>query len=326
MRPPSSQGAPRGTRAVAVLALFTGISALDAQSPSAARQVAVTIDDLPAVCTCKSEAWSELTDGLLEALRETHVPAIGFVNEGKLYPGREDGEPPDPERVGLLQRWLDAGLELGNHSFSHPDLHSTPPARFEANVLRGEEVTRQLDPERSVRYFRHPYLHTGRTLQIKRDLEAFLVEHGYRVAPVTIDNAEWIYARAFDVALDTERRELADKVSGAYLDYMLRQTAYFEEQSRKLLGRELRQILLLHANRLNAAVLGDLLDRLAKRGYAFISLAQALEDVAYRRLDEYTGTAGMSWIQRWAWAEGHRGDWFSGEPEVEDWVRELSGL
>ncbi|MEM6705823.1 MAG: polysaccharide deacetylase family protein [Acidobacteriota bacterium] len=296
--------------------------------------MAVTIDDLPAVCTCKSEAWSELTAGLLSALQKRAVPAIGFVNEGKLFRRRGEVAPekPDVARVELLERWLDAGHELGNHSFSHPDLHTTALAEFQQDVLRGETVTRRLLADRepaanaTLRYFRHPYLRTGRTLETKRQFESFLAERGYRVAPVSIDNAEWIYARAFDVALDTDRAQLAREVSTAYLDYMIRQTEYFEGQSRKLLGRELRQVLLLHANRLNAAVLGDLLDRLAERGYRFVPLAEALEDEAYRRLDEYTGSAGISWLQRWAWAEGHRGDWFGGEPEVDGWVRELSGL
>ena len=304
-------------------------SPLNAQVLEEKRQVAITIDDLPAVCTCKSGAWSALTDGILRALGERQAPAIGFVNEGKLYPqrGAQPAEAPDPARVELLQRWLNAGLELGNHTFSHPNLHQTPLTDFQADVLRGEEVTGRLDDEHEgVRYFRHPYLRTGTELGTKRKLETFLEEHGYEIAPVTIDNAEWIYARAFDIALDTDRPELASRVSDAYLDYMIRQTAFFEDQSRKLLGRELRQVLLIHANRLNAAVLGDLLDRLSERGYAFISLSEALKDPAYERLDEYTGAAGISWIQRWAWAEGHRGSWFAGEIEVDEWVQELSGL
>ncbi len=37
------------------------------------------------------------------------IPAIGFVNENKL----ESGGTVDPARVKLLERWLDAGLELG---------------------------------------------------------------------------------------------------------------------------------------------------------------------------------------------------------------------
>ncbi len=310
---------------------------LAAQEP--ARAVAITIDDLPVNCTCDAEEWPRITEGLLRALTTRGVPAIGFVNEVKLYPSlrgrgagqRPDGLEPNADRVALLERWLEAGMELGNHSFSHPDLHATPLAEYQRELLDGERITRTLlvPHDKSPRFFRHPYLRTGRDLAKKRAFERFLEESGYRIAPVTIDNAEWIYARAYDVALDKGTpagRSEAERVAAAYLDYMVRQTAFFEGQAKKLLGRDMTHVLLLHANRLNAAFLGDLLDRLEARGYRFVSLDEALKDPAYGRRDDYTGRAGMSWVQRWAWAEGHRGDWFAGEPEVEPWLRELSGL
>jgi hypothetical protein len=34
-----------------------------------------------------------------------------------------------------------------------------------------------------LRYFRHPYLDTGRDLQTRRQAEAFLVARGYHIAP-----------------------------------------------------------------------------------------------------------------------------------------------
>jgi len=88
------------------------------------------------------------------------VPAIGFVNERKLQPGGSV----DPRRVALLQQWLDAGLELGNHTFSHTDLHRASVQVFQRDVLEGEKVTRRLLAAKgnTPRYFRHPFLHTGR--------------------------------------------------------------------------------------------------------------------------------------------------------------------
>ena len=177
--------------------------------------MAVTIDDLPAVCTCKSEAWSELTDGLLSALVERSVPSVGFVNEGKLFRRQAEGSErgaPEAKRVELLERWLDAGQELGNHSYSHPNLHATAlegiPGRRASR--RGRDASaRRLSvgvlPRRSSATFGIRILRTGQSLEKKRQFESFLAEHDYSVAPVTIDNAEWIYARAFDVAVDRGR-------------------------------------------------------------------------------------------------------------------------
>jgi hypothetical protein len=61
-----------------------------------------------------------------------------------------------------------------------------------------------------------------------------------------------------------------------------------------------------------------------RRGYAFISLQEALEDPAYASPDTYTGPAGITWLHRWALTQGKRGAFFAGEPTVADWVEALS--
>lgn len=284
------------------------------------RRIALTYDDLPVnAFRATDEAFTGVTRDLLAGIRRHEIPAIGFVNETKLY---VDGEL-SPLRVGSLQAWIDAGLELGNHSFSHPDLHSTDVEVFEADVLRGETVTRELlaavgsEP----RFFRHPFLHTGRSLEIKNRFEGFLEEHGYRVAPVTIDNHEWIYARAYDHARARSDQALASRIAGAYVVYMDSVVGYYEAQSRALTGREIPQILLLHANRLNADTTDELVVMLQKRGYSFIEIEEALRDPAYDLPDEWVGAGGITWIHRWALTRGERGDFFAGEPPADAFVQ-----
>src|SRR5215471_2456117 len=74
------------------------------------RQVAVTIDDLPAGMSDRlpATAITEMTGKLLGTLRDQRVPVVGFVNEKKLYKfGEVD------ERIKTLQMWLDYGFDLG---------------------------------------------------------------------------------------------------------------------------------------------------------------------------------------------------------------------
>jgi peptidoglycan/xylan/chitin deacetylase (PgdA/CDA1 family) len=99
--------------------------------------------------------------------------------------------------------WLNAGLELGNHTYSHRDLNAIPLEQFETDVLRGEVVTRGLlkTRGRTLRYFRHPFLHVGADLQTRRAFEAFLARRGYTVAPVTVDSDEFVYAAVYASAL-----------------------------------------------------------------------------------------------------------------------------
>ncbi len=301
-------------------------TALGAQQPR--REVAVTFDDLPMNTRAYAADVGEqerMTTKLLAAIVRHRVPAVGFVNEGKLAPG---GAVED-RRVDLLRRWVAAGLELGNHSYSHGDLHTTDVSVFEQDVARGDSVTRillQAAKREAPRWFRHPFLHTGRDTAVRHHLERFLTMRGYRVAPVTIDNNEYIFAAAYDRLSASRDTANAQRVARDYLDYMAAMFAYYERQSVAIASREIRQVLLLHANRLNADHFGALAGLLERRGYTFISLDRALEDPAYRFADEYTGPAGITWLHRWALTQGKRGAFFAGEPTVPKYVQKLAAI
>jgi len=301
----------------------TALALLGARAvPAGDRCVAVTFDDLPGppggLVSNEVAGLRENSRKLLATLAEHGVPAVGFVNEGKL---RVDGEgPADAEaRKAVLKMWVDAGLELGNHTYSHRSLNTTPLVEFEDDVVRGEPVTRALlaGHGRRLRYFRHPFLHVGLELEKRRAFESFLAERGYTVAPVTIDNDEYIHAAIYADALRRGDREMATKVGADYLRYMEGVFAFIEDVSRRLLGREIRQILLLHANTLNADLFGRLAESMKARGYAFIPLEKALTDEAYQRPDTYVGRWGISWLHHWELTEGRKR---SPSPDPPDWV------
>ncbi len=286
--------------------------------PDTSRAVAVTIDDLPVVRGRNLGRMQEITRGLLEHMAFYEIPTIGFVNEQKL------GEPPaESEQVALLKQWLEAGHDLGNHTYSHPKFYDTPLAAYEADVLRGEVITAQLLSKRNEepRYFRHPYLNTGPDLETKAAFEQFLDEQGYAIAPVTIDNDEYIYALAFDRGEAAAESTLAARIGADYVRYMEEVFTFYEKLSRDLLGREPAQILLLHANALNAEYLDELAEMMQARGYRFISLESALQDPAYSLPDEYVGQSGLSWLQRWWITQGNER---RKEPPVPKWVRETA--
>ena len=284
--------------------------------------MAITIDDLPVGRGHPLPHMQRVTRDLLGQIEAAGVPVIGFVNEEKL-----DREGEREARTDLLRAWVDAGHELGNHTYTHNSLFDTPLADFQADVLRGEPVTRALlsargsAPTDSLRYFRHPFLNVGPDLETKRAFEAWLAARGYRIAPVTHDNAEYVYALAYDNALEAGDDSLQARIADAYLAYMDTTAAYFEGLSRDLFGREIAGVLLIHANALNADHLGRLVERFRARGYAFVTLDEALEDPAYRADDTYTGRAGMSWLQRWAITRGVR---FTSEPLADAWIERVA--
>ena len=242
-----------------------------------------------------------LTTKLVNALRAENVPAIGFVNERKLYKTDETDV-----RIKTLSLWLDAGFELGNHTFGHASLNHVPLNVWEEEVIRGETVTKLLmyQHHKKLRYFRHPYLDVGRDLQTRREAEAFLVSRGYSIAPVTMDAWDWMFGGLYDDAHTRGDKALEDRLVVEYLDYTTKIFDCYEKLSRNLFGYEPPQVLLLHGNWLEADHIGDLIELLRKRGYAFVSLDDALSDGAYSSPDEFVGAEGSGWLEHWAITRG----------------------
>jgi peptidoglycan/xylan/chitin deacetylase (PgdA/CDA1 family) len=310
-----------------LLALAHSAAALTPVEPD--RRIAITIDDLP---------WASLGDRppyatppsmpeyharLMRALRVAEAPVIGFVNEGKLL---VDGEPV-PDRLQMLRDWLDAGAQLGNHTRGHTDLHRAGLAAYQTDILAGERQLRPLLAERGEKpeWFRHPYLRAGRSLEDKAALAAFLAKHGYRIAPVTVDNSDWIWARAYRNVLDRGGDEsVLRRLRAEYVPYMLDKVDYYERFSIALLGYALPQTWLLHANELNADTYADLVAGVRARGYRTIGLDEAMLDPVYARADTYTGAWGPSWLHRWAIGENKPREFFVGEPATPRWVLDLA--
>lgn len=261
------------------------------------REVAITFDDLPALGPLTQ--MRSITERLLRTITANQIPAIGFVNEGKLHFAGED-----EARTALLQMWVDAGLELGNHTYSHINMDQVSLAAYQEDVIRGEPVTRRLMEQKGMklRYFRHPMLHTGPTLQYKKSLDEFLANRGYTIAPVTLDNNDFMFALVYDEAKKRGSAAEAKRIGDAYVPYMEAVFEFFEKLSVQTLGYEVKQTLLLHANEINADHFGDLVQMMKRRGYKFISLQNALSDRAYS-LPEAPSKTGLSWIHRWRLAK-----------------------
>ena len=282
----------------------------------ASRQVAITIDDLPAAASnfMSAAEITAMTSKLLTTLRDQKVPVVGFVNEKKLYKlGEVD------ERIKALQMWLDYGFELGNHTYSHMSLNRAGLKAWEDDIIQGEPVLQFLlaQHKMKLRYFRHPYLDTGRDLLTRREAEAFLVERGYRIAPVTLDAWDWMYAPVYDDARKRGDTALQQELVKSYLSYSDAVFTYAEQLSLKTIGYEPKQILLLHGNQLEADHIGELLDLMRRRGYRFISLEDALSDPAYGLPDTYVGEEGTGWLEQWAISQGKPPQ---GAPVFPQWV------
>ena len=279
---------------------------LAAPLAAAPRRVVFTFDDIPGVQHGSNRCdLAPMNRKLVGAIVRNRIPALGLVVESRAC--RE-------QLAALYSIWLDAGLELGNHTASHRDFNTRPLDEFQRDTIAGEATLKKLG--RKPRYFRYPFLHSGMDLAKKRAFEKFLARRGYVNAPVTIDNDEYIYADVYALAdAQTRRRVAAD-----YVRYMESVFAFYEKLSRDTLGYEPPQILLLHDNLLNADHLDALVAMVRRRGYTIVPMAEALRDPVYARRDAYVGRRGLSWIHRWALDAGKPAPM---QPDVSAWVMEL---
>ena len=297
--------------------LWSGVSS--AQS----RAVALTFDDLPAVGRVVPPGGHALSmrdtrsfnRTILSALRRHRAPAIGFVNEAGVV-----ADSPAEARA-VLRQWLKDGHELGNHTFGHVDLSAMPPDEFEKQIIDGEDSIRplMLGAGKPLRYLRFPFNHSGATLEAHSAIQHFLAEHGYQTATCTIDTEDYLFDGAYSVALDRRDRKTAGRLRAEYLKYTSAEIDYYTQLHQQVFGHEIPHVMLLHVNRLNAAVMPEILRIFEQKGFRFVTLAEAQSDPAYQTADTFATKFGPMWGYRWARVLGIQ---VNGrlEPEPPAWI------
>jgi peptidoglycan/xylan/chitin deacetylase (PgdA/CDA1 family) len=267
----------------------TVVSLASAKEKRTGKEICITFDDLPVARVEDPIERMQITDRILYTLDEFDAPAAGFVVCDNI---NDDWE--------ILRQWLSAGHILGNHSWSHPDLNDIPIKLFLQNVKQCEDALEPLLTEfhQEGRYFRYPYLHYGSRYKDKFEVAKFIHGAGYRIAHVSIDTEDYLYNLQFEKIYATYDSLEFVRLGNEYIDHIVERLAEAEKLADNLLGRKIIHIMLLHANRLNAEFLGDILGELAAMGYHFVSLDKALSDPVYSMQEGYVGAKGLSYLER----------------------------
>lgn len=267
------------------------------------KTVAVTFDDLP-VSTIgpdfspgAQQKASAIVTSILTTLRAHHVPAMGMVNEKKVHAGGTYSGEVNADRAALLEQWVNAGRTLGSHSFAHLHLSEISLEKAEQELVEGEKVSAPIMAKHGwkVHFYRYPFNDTGGSEEKKKGFEAILEKHGYTIAPMTIQNDDWMYNVAYEVSDAATKQKLRD----TYLAETNQQIEFTDKVIQQLFHHPIAQVLLIHSNQLNADTLDATLTAFEKHGYTFVDLPTAVKDPAYKTPDLYTGKQGMSWLERW---------------------------
>lgn len=291
-----------------------------AKAEVAPHGVALTFDDLPYVTRdtlSPSEAQDaavKANDAILAVLRQEGIAVTAFVNESKVEALGSVG----PQ---ILSQWNQGTLQLANHGYHHFDSNKLSLQEIEAEIVRGEATIRPMAEKagRQLEFFRFPYNHAGNTEARRGALSGILHRHGYRLAATTIDVEDYIFNDAYECALSRHRHDDASRVVQAYLDYIRIEVPYYRVLDAKVMGHEIPEIMLLHSNALNAAVLPAVIAIFKADHTRFISLADAQSDPAYAHEPKTATAYGPMWGYRWA-NERHIPVDGSLEKEASQWV------
>jgi peptidoglycan/xylan/chitin deacetylase (PgdA/CDA1 family) len=271
-------------------------------------RIAITFDDLPAHSALPpGETRLEVASKVIAALHEAHVPpTYGFVNGVRV-----EEQPAD---AAVLQAWRAAGYPLGNHSWSHMNLNQHTLEEFETEVTRNEPLLSQWmsgknkdDTNGEVQkdswhWFRFPFLAEGDTPEKSAAIRAFLAQHGYKVAAVTMSFGDYMWNEPYARCKAKGDEKAIASLADSYLAAADESINYSRAMSDTLYGRDIPYVLLMHIGAFDAEMLPRLLELYRSKGVQFVTLDEAESDEFYRIDTDLHQPPGPTTLEGVMWA------------------------
>jgi hypothetical protein len=227
-------------------------------------QISITMDDFN-VFDAPLLSGAARNQAILDSLNQFKLRAAMFV-AGKFV----DNE----KNMPLLRAWNQQKHLIGNHTYSHRYYPNIKFEEYTQDILRNEALLKVLPRYR--RFFRFPFLKEGKTVEQRDRMRAFLKERGYRNGHVTIDASDWYVDDRLRKKLKDDPKTDTKPYKDFYLNHLWERATYYDELSRKVLGRSVRHTLLVHHNVLNGLFLGDVLQMFKNKGWKLIDAKKLL--------------------------------------------------
>lgn len=272
-----------------VFGLFAAVSAAHSQTASPQLPplsphpvVAITFDDLPAGGGLHPGfTRTGIATQLTAELRAAHLKGVyGFVNG--------DGVADDPDMQQALRVWVAAGMNIGNHTWSHPALSDETAAAFEHEIALNEPTLRQYAGKRNWHWFRFPYLEEGATLAQRDDVRVWLQAHGYRIAEVTLNFNDDDWDDPYGRCLAKHDEAGIAWLKQSYMENAAEFIRLGRVTEQLAFGHEIPNVLLLHETSFTTLMLPSLVQLLRQEGFRFASLPKVERNAAYS-LDPHIG-------------------------------------
>lgn len=242
-------------------------------------RVAVTVDDLPTHGPVPPGVTRlALHERMLAAFAAHRIGQVyGFVNSGRVIDG-EDSDAP-------LRAWVDAGHPLGNHTQAHGRMAEMGVDAYLADIDRNDvELARFVPDVRARRVFRYPFLFEGSDRAMTTAVRSHLATHDYRIAEVTVDFYDWAFNAPYVRCLSAGDQAAIAALRTTFLRHAVRMLQWSDEAARRVWGRAVPHILLLHVGSFGAEMIEPLLAAYEHEGVVWIGLDEALADPIYADL------------------------------------------
>ncbi|MBC3918845.1 polysaccharide deacetylase family protein [Undibacterium sp. CY18W] len=250
-----------------------------------AQTVAFTFDDGPQLEQTPKLSPQQRNQAMLDALARHGVSAALFVTG--------DNGANQPAGYALAKAWSDAGHAIGNHSMTHPDLHSEKVslAQYQQEVLDCDKIISSLSGYQ--KWYRYTYLREGNTPEKRDGMRSFLKQQNYRNAYVSLDTSDWRLNEKLTAVLEKNPQADVTPIKLAYLAHVRQRAEAYRALSWQLQGRDIPQIILMHHNLINAMWLGEVIQQFRDMGWTFTTPAAAFKDPVYQLIPE-RAAAGQS--------------------------------
>ena len=258
-----------------LLCLAVLAAAIASANSALPQQIAFTWDDLPAHSALPpSETRVEIGHKLIAAMKSAHMPLVyGFVNGVAVQ--RE------PDSAPMLEDWRNAGLLLGNHTWSHMNLNTSSLADWEADLLKNEPVLEKHSGDADWHWLRYPFLAEGDTSEERAEARMFLAAHKYRIAAVTMSFGDYMWNEPYARCAAKNDTAATTQLETTYLDAAAADARFRRAMSKALFGHDIPYVLLMHVGAFDARMLPRLIQQYESKGFSFVTLKEAESDPFY---------------------------------------------
>ncbi|MDH5676637.1 MAG: polysaccharide deacetylase family protein [Myxococcales bacterium] len=249
-------------------------------------KIALTCDDAPWSASLGGNAFREgVMDGIRQQLLRCGVGrCVAFVNS-EVAMGQE------PQ----LERWLEAGFELGNHTHDHRTASESRPEHFLDSVERCDRMLQSLGAfdDGRTRWFRFPKLDRGPDAQTRRLLKRGCEDLGYRIAHASTDFFDHHFEARYVSALEVGDEVLATHIARRYRRVATESLSATRIAMRAVHGVEFISVPYFHFGAVSLRTTGAIFDQLTKTDVAWCDLEEAMGHPVFTAFDANFDVGGV---------------------------------